>query len=59
LDEVETPLDKWMYVLKNIALLNECPPNFGDVFKDLFNHAKIKTLSKEEKIAYNKSKKQN
>jgi predicted transposase/invertase (TIGR01784 family) len=58
IDELETTLDKWTYVLKNLAFLNERPPELRGIFEKLFRIAEIDKLSPDEKIAYSESQKQ-
>jgi hypothetical protein len=57
-DELETLLDKWMFVFKNLASLDERPKALQErVFQRLFRIAEIEQLSKEERIAYHASQK--
>jgi predicted transposase/invertase (TIGR01784 family) len=57
-DELETLLDKWMYVLKNLALLDDRPKALRErVFEQLFRIAEIEKLSPEEKISYREAQK--
>jgi predicted transposase/invertase (TIGR01784 family) len=57
-DELETMLDKWMYVFKNLALLDERPKALQErVFRRLFRIAEIEQLTKEEQVAYRESQK--
>ena len=49
LDEVENKLDKWLYVLKNIARLNDKPQVLREeVFQQFFEAAEVARLSPEE-----------
>jgi predicted transposase/invertase (TIGR01784 family) len=55
-DELETLLDKWMYVFKHLSLLAERPKALKErVFKRLFRIAEIEQLNYEEQIAYRNS----
>jgi predicted transposase/invertase (TIGR01784 family) len=57
-NELETLLDKWMYVLKNLALLDDRPKALRErVFAKLFRIAEIEQLSAAERIAYRESQK--
>jgi predicted transposase/invertase (TIGR01784 family) len=57
-NELETLLDKWMYVLKNLALLDDRPKALRErVFARLFRIAEIEQLSAAERIAYRESQK--
>ncbi|MDR3267018.1 MAG: Rpn family recombination-promoting nuclease/putative transposase [Tannerella sp.] len=57
-DELETLLDKWMIVFKNLASLDERPKALQErVFERLFRIAEIEQLSKAERIAYHESQK--
>jgi predicted transposase/invertase (TIGR01784 family) len=59
IDELETPLDKWMYVLQNLAVLNKRPPElFEQIFQKLFRIAELKKISQDEEFAYRESQKQ-
>jgi hypothetical protein len=51
-------MDKWMYVLKNLAVLDDRPKALQDrVFKRLFHIAEIEQLSDAERFAYRESQK--
>jgi len=55
-DELETNVDYWMYALKNMPNLNELPDIFGtEVFKKMFDLAKIAKLTAEQQTDYYKS----
>jgi predicted transposase/invertase (TIGR01784 family) len=55
-EELETPFDKWMYVLKNLAKLQNRPPALQErIFKKLFQIAEIEALNPEEREAYDES----
>jgi predicted transposase/invertase (TIGR01784 family) len=57
-DELDTLMDKWMYVLKNLAVLDNRPKALQDrVFKRLFRIAEIEQLSDAERFAYRESQK--
>jgi predicted transposase/invertase (TIGR01784 family) len=56
--ELVTMLDKWMYVFKNLALLQERPKALQErVFRRLFRVAEIENLNPEERVAYRQSQK--
>ena len=51
--ELETDLDKWLYVLKNMSQMDKIPAYMRKpVFEKLFNIAEYTNLTKEEKIMY-------
>jgi hypothetical protein len=51
-------LDKWMYVFKNLALLDERPKALRErVFRRLFRIAEIEQLDEAERFAYRESQK--
>ena len=55
-DELETDLDKWLYILKNMSRLNQMPVYLNKrVFKRIFQIAEINKLTKEEREMYNDS----
>ena len=55
-DELETDLDKWLYILKNMSRLNQMPIYLNKrVFKRIFQIAEINKLTKEEREMYNDS----
>ncbi|MDR1675887.1 MAG: Rpn family recombination-promoting nuclease/putative transposase [Tannerella sp.] len=57
-DELETLLDKWMYVFKNLAKLDERPKVLRErVFRRLFRIAEMEQLSEMERLAYHESQK--
>ncbi|MDR1454355.1 MAG: Rpn family recombination-promoting nuclease/putative transposase, partial [Tannerella sp.] len=57
-DELETLLDKWMYVFKNLAKLDERPKALRErVFRRLFRIAEIEQLDRMERLAYHESQK--
>ncbi|MDR2385191.1 MAG: Rpn family recombination-promoting nuclease/putative transposase [Tannerella sp.] len=57
-DELETLLDKWMFVLKNLAVLNDRPKTLQErVFRRLFRIAEIEQLSEAERLVYWESQK--
>ncbi|MDR1887158.1 MAG: Rpn family recombination-promoting nuclease/putative transposase [Prevotellaceae bacterium] len=54
--ELETLMDKWLYSLKNMEYLHQCPEQFQEeIFKLLYEEAKLNNLKPEEMEAYNKS----
>ncbi|MDR1601886.1 MAG: Rpn family recombination-promoting nuclease/putative transposase [Tannerella sp.] len=56
--ELETLLDKWMYVFKNLALLDDRPKALRErVFRRLFRIAEIEQLDEAERYAYRESQK--
>lgn len=57
--ELDTDLDKWLYVLKNMSRMKKIPLYLRKtIFEKLFNIAEYSNLSKEEKIMYDSSRKQ-
>jgi predicted transposase/invertase (TIGR01784 family) len=57
-EDLVTPLDKWMYVLKNLAMLDDRPKALQErVFERLFRIAEIEKLSSEEKFLYREAQK--
>jgi len=57
-DELDTLMDKWMFVLKNLAVLDDRPKALQDrVFKRLFRIAEIEQLNEVERFAYRESQK--
>ncbi len=54
--ELETPFDKWMFVLKNLPRLQERPRRLQErVFERLFREAEIAKLNREDMNAYEQS----
>jgi predicted transposase/invertase (TIGR01784 family) len=54
--ELETDLDKWLYVLKNISRMDKIPTYLRKpIFEKLFNIAEYTNLTKEEKAMYDSS----
>jgi len=54
--DLETDLDKWLYVLKNMSRMNKLPVYLRKpVFEKLFNIAEYTNFSKEEKTMYDSS----
>lgn len=54
--ELETNLDKWLYVLKNMSQMDMMPPHLHiQEFEKLFNIAEYTNLTKEEKTMYDTS----
>lgn len=55
-DELETDLDNWLYVLKNLSHMDQVPLNLQKpIFEKLFNIAEYSNLTKEEKMSYDRS----
>ncbi|WP_158800075.1 Rpn family recombination-promoting nuclease/putative transposase [Pedobacter sp. L105] len=51
--EIITPLDQWVYVLKNMSRLKEIPSFLNEpVFEEIFKLAEISNLTKEERMLY-------
>ncbi|PID29581.1 MAG: hypothetical protein CSB55_01700 [Candidatus Cloacimonadota bacterium] len=49
LDELETRFDKWMYILKNLPVLDRVPPKLKEkIFLQLFKTAEIAQLTSKE-----------
>ena len=56
--ELVTMLDKWLYVVKNICYLLEQPKELQErVFTQFFEEARIGMFTKEERFAYEESRK--
>lgn len=54
--ELETELDKWLYVLKNMSRMDKIPVYLRKpIFEKLFNIAEYTNLTKEEKNMYDSS----
>jgi predicted transposase/invertase (TIGR01784 family) len=54
--ELETELDKWLYVLKNISRMDKLPVYLRKpIFEKLFNIAEYSNLTKKEKTMYDSS----
>lgn len=54
--ELDTDLDKWLYVLKNISSMDKIPVYLRKpIFEKLFNIAEYSNLTKEEKTMYDTS----
>ena len=55
-DELETDLDKWLYLLKNMSSLLERPERLRDrIFMKLFDVAELAQLIDEDRTNYIKS----
>jgi predicted transposase/invertase (TIGR01784 family) len=55
-DELETPYDKWLYVLKNLPTLEKRPSKLQEkIFQRLFETAEIAKFTPEEKQQYEDS----
>jgi len=56
MNELETHLDKWLYVLKHMEKFDRIPETIKDkIFQKVFNIAEYHQLSKEERKAYEDS----
>ena len=56
IDELETHLDKWLYVLKHMEKFDRIPEKIKDkIFQKVFNLAEYHNLSQEEREAYEDS----
>jgi len=54
--ELDTDLDKWLYVLKNMSRMDKIPVYLRKpIFEKLFNIAEYTNLTKEEKAMYDSS----
>jgi hypothetical protein len=52
-EELETDLDKWLYLLKNLSILDKIPVFLNyRIFKKLFTISEVAQLSKEEYMLY-------
>ncbi|MBB5638111.1 putative transposase/invertase (TIGR01784 family) [Pedobacter cryoconitis] len=57
-DQLETDLDKWLFVLKNMSSMDKIPAYLRKpVFEKLFNIAQFTNLTKEEKMLWNNNDK--
>jgi predicted transposase/invertase (TIGR01784 family) len=55
-EELETTYDKWLYVLKNLPILDKQPPKLQEkIFQRLFETAEIAKFTSEEKEEYQES----
>ena len=55
-DEISNKIEEWMFVLKNLARLNDLPEKLRTrIFESLFHKAEIAKLSKEDRLLYDKS----
>jgi predicted transposase/invertase (TIGR01784 family) len=51
--ELTTNLDKWVYLLKNMHLLDKLPEFLNEgIFQKVFNITEMSKLTKEERIRY-------
>lgn len=56
LEELTTELDKWLYLLKNLARLNDRPRNMaGKIFELVFEVARVAALNPDDRAAYQRS----
>ena len=56
IEELDTNIDKWLYVLKNISKLQELPEKLRNkIFMKFFDQAEIANYTKEEYWAYQES----
>jgi predicted transposase/invertase (TIGR01784 family) len=54
--ELETHFDKWLYLLKNLAQLQDLPPRLQErIFEKVFNVAELAKFNAEERYAYQDS----
>lgn len=59
IDKLTTQREKWMYVIQNLAKLQERPKELQDkIFKKFFEQAEIANLTKEEMNRYDESLKE-
>ncbi|HEY8930081.1 MAG TPA: Rpn family recombination-promoting nuclease/putative transposase [Mucilaginibacter sp.] len=57
-DKLETELDKWLYVLKNMSRMDKIPVYLRKpIFEKLFSIAEYTNLTKEERTMYDSSQK--
>ena len=57
-EEIETDLDKWLYLIKHLSQLDQMPEIFNKpIFEKLFAVAEYSNLTKKEKIMYDNSMK--
>ncbi len=55
-DELETPFDKWLYVLRHLPQLDERPPKLQErIFKHLFDEAEVGKFNRDELALYEES----
>jgi predicted transposase/invertase (TIGR01784 family) len=56
IEEVSGTLEKWLYSLKYIEKLSECPDSLHEeIFKELYEEAKLNKLTEQEMEAYKQS----
>ncbi len=56
IDELETHLDKWLFVLKNLHKFDRIPEKIKEkIFERVFKIAEYHKMSKEEQLAYEDS----
>jgi len=57
-EQLETDLDRWLYILKNMSKMDKIPVYLRKpIFEKLFNVAEYGNLTKEEKMMYDSSMK--
>ncbi len=55
-DELDSILDRWLYLFRNLPTLQEMPPRWHEiVFRKLFQIAEVVKLPPEERLAYENS----
>lgn len=55
-EELETDLDRWLYILKNMSSMDKIPVYLRKpIFEKLFNVAEYSKLTKEDKMLYDSS----
>jgi len=55
-EELETNMDKWLYLLRHLGRLTSMPAALqGRIFKEIFTIAKISAMDTQEYIAYQRS----
>ncbi|MCT4616016.1 MAG: Rpn family recombination-promoting nuclease/putative transposase [Marinifilaceae bacterium] len=56
IDELETRFDKWMYILKNLHILDRMPMKLKEkIFNKVFDVARVANFTKDEHKAYQQS----
>jgi len=55
-EELETNMDKWLYLLRHLGRLTSMPAALqGRIFKEIFTIAKVSAMDTQEYIAYQRS----